>query len=179
MLASNSDKERAKQIIVEIVRQAGGSLDNKTNLYKAFYFAHLRFAEMNPGYLSSWPIVRMPRGPGIHNAGSLLDELRDQVAVSPVLKGDRIGCRFILSADAAPSTLSEKEIEAISYGVKHVICRSAANVSHKSHRISRSWNEAQSGAELNVYADLLSEDEFRAKQEKMRRLRAAYNEPRR
>ena len=70
-----SDKNRAKQIIVEIVRQAGGVLDNKTNLFKAFYRAHLKFAESNPGFLSTWKIVRMPNGPGIHRFEVLLGEL--------------------------------------------------------------------------------------------------------
>ena len=44
------------------VRQADG-FRIKTNLFKAFYHAHLEFARTQPGYLSNWPIVHMPNGP--------------------------------------------------------------------------------------------------------------------
>ncbi|MBP87557.1 MAG: hypothetical protein CMJ64_12665 [Planctomycetaceae bacterium] len=64
-IRSAAEKDRAKRIIIEIIRQADGSFERKTNLYKAFYHAHLKYAADNPGYLSKWPIVRMPRGPGI------------------------------------------------------------------------------------------------------------------
>src|SRR5829696_1839003 len=69
------DKQRAKQIIVEIIRASGGSLTNKTNLFKAFYHAHLKYAEKRPDILSDWPIIRMPRGPAIDRFNVLLGEL--------------------------------------------------------------------------------------------------------
>ena len=69
-------KGRAKQILLEIVRQApDGQFKGKLALFKAFYLAHLLYAEKSPGYLTEWPIVRMPNGPGIHAADQLLLEL--------------------------------------------------------------------------------------------------------
>ena len=58
------DKEVAKQVILEIIRQAGGVLNYKTSLFKAFYHAHLHFAETQSGYLSTWPIVACREAPG-------------------------------------------------------------------------------------------------------------------
>lgn len=72
---SNKDRLLAKKIIVEIIRQAGGKWIGKTKLYKAFYFAHLYYFESAPDYLSDWPIVRMPNGPGIDSGDELLREL--------------------------------------------------------------------------------------------------------
>ena len=70
-----ANRDRAKKVIVEIIRQAGGELTATARLYKAFYFAHLYYAETAPGYLSDWPIVKMPTGPGIHSCGGLVLEL--------------------------------------------------------------------------------------------------------
>ena len=69
------ETKRAKKIIVELVRQAGGQFQNKTNLFKAFWKAHLAYAANQPGYLSTWPIVRMPNGPGIDDFDTLLSEM--------------------------------------------------------------------------------------------------------
>ena len=69
------DKERAKCVLVEILRAADGHIGSTTELYKAFYIAHLWYASTSPGYLTDWPIVRMQRGPGIGNGHELIDEL--------------------------------------------------------------------------------------------------------
>src|SRR5262249_644234 len=66
--------DRAKGVILEILRQAGGSL-GKTKLFKAFWIAHLYYSKMAPGYLTDWPIVRMRKGPGIEDGERLLVEL--------------------------------------------------------------------------------------------------------
>ena len=69
------ESKKAKQIIKEIIRQAGGRLDGKTRLYKAFYLAHLFYFERSPGLLSDWPIVKMPNGPGIDDGDILIDSM--------------------------------------------------------------------------------------------------------
>ena len=40
-----SDKELAKEIIVEIIRQSGGVLDLTTAIFKAFYHAAIKFGK--------------------------------------------------------------------------------------------------------------------------------------
>src|SRR3974390_425277 len=72
---SMTERTKAKHVITEIIRQAGGKFTGKTRLYKAFYVAHLLFAEREAGYLTVWPVVRMPHGPGIDCGDELLAEL--------------------------------------------------------------------------------------------------------
>src|SRR5438034_9436388 len=65
----------AQQVILELIRQGKGEWVGKAKLFKAFYFAHLYYADERPGILTDWPIVRMPEGPGIHDSGTLFAEL--------------------------------------------------------------------------------------------------------
>jgi hypothetical protein len=65
----------AEQVVLGLIRAAGGEWEGKRRLYKGFYFAHLYFAEQNPGLLTDCPIARMPQGPGIHKVSELLSGL--------------------------------------------------------------------------------------------------------
>ena len=67
--------DRAKQVLVELIRAAGGEWTGKTRLYKAYYLAHFYYAETEPGYLTNWAVVKMPYGPGIECGDELLNEL--------------------------------------------------------------------------------------------------------
>jgi hypothetical protein len=162
-------KEVAKQVILEIIRQAGGVLNYKTSLFKAFYHAHLHYAETQSGYLSTWPIVRMPRGPGIDRFDALIGELLAEGAVETqqVECGEYEGFQFRLG-HVAPrrNVLPSGAAESIAYGVQQVARKSATQVSEESHAVSRAWREARDGEELNIYTDLLSPAEY---SERMRR----------
>jgi hypothetical protein len=70
-----SERELAKQIIAEIIRQAGGVLSSKTELLRVYWRAHLIYAESQPGYLSFWPLLKTAAGPVIQDADLLLAEL--------------------------------------------------------------------------------------------------------
>ena len=169
------DKEIAKTIIVEIVRQAGGVLDNKTNLYKAFYYAHLHFAEKRGYYLSMWPIVKMPYGPGIESFDLLLGELMTerQIECVPCERGDCHGFCFRVLPESFRSSLPVGAEQAIAHALKKVEGKSAKRVSQQSHLDSRSWREAADGEELNIYLDLLDENEYRSRQESAAEIAAA------
>ena len=52
------DTDRAKRVLVELIRAAGGEWTGKTRLYKAYYLAHLYYAETESGFLTNWPVVR-------------------------------------------------------------------------------------------------------------------------
>ena len=164
VVPSAAEKERAKRIIIEIIRQAGGSLKNKTNLYKAFYYAHLKYADDNPDYLSAWPIVRMPRGPGIDNFDVLLGELLltgELHASSVNAGGGKKAFHFELVNMAERfQSMSEQELEAIKYAVDKVLGKTAAECSEESHIHSRSWRSAEDGEELNIHVDSLTDEEF-------------------
>jgi hypothetical protein len=162
------DKEIAKTIILQIVRQAGGVLDNKTNLYKAFYYAHLHFADRRGYYLSTWPIVRMPRGPGIDSFDILVGELmaEGKLECKSIERGDCSGFRFSICDGVVQDNLPVGAEEAIGYALKRVQGRTAALVSAVSHVDSRAWREATDGEELNIYTDLLDDAQY--EQEKRR-----------
>lgn len=161
MGAAMSDKHRAKQILLEIIRVAGGRLRNKTNLFKAFYFSHLYYAKESPGYLSDWPIVRMPNGPGIDAAPALLAELVGEglLEIVNVPMGPFQAQEFRLKTEELPD-LPLDAFEAIRRGTKLVLGKRARRLSEFTHEFSRSWNQAADGEELDIYIDLLSEDEY-------------------
>jgi len=153
------ETKRAKRIIVELVRQAGGQLQNKTNLFKAFWKAHLHYAANSPGYLSAWPIVRMPNGPGIGDFDLLLSEMLADgwLTIDEAEVGPYRAMVFSLGPHCPPPALSTEAIEAIRAGVKAVDGMTAAAVSDQSHRESRVWREAKDGEELDIYLDLIDD----------------------
>src|SRR5712691_6586508 len=66
---------QAKDVILEILRNADGEWTGKTKLFKTFYFAHLYYANERPGFLTDWPIARLPQGPGIDKSYLLFESL--------------------------------------------------------------------------------------------------------
>lgn len=175
----SKEKQRAKQVIYEIIRQAGGEFHNKTNMYKAFWKAHLEYAKNNPGYLSLWPIVRMPKGPGIDKFDQLIGELVTDglLEIDEVQNGDFFGF-FFSTTEKEPSfpQLSQPEMDAIRFGVEFVSNKSATLVSEESHEQSRSWRASKNGEELNIYLDLLSDEEYEEKINKAKNLAKVFND---
>jgi hypothetical protein len=165
------DKERAKAIIVEIIRQADGRFRNKTNLFKAFWQAHVVYAQSHLTSLSDWPIVRMPRGPGINRFDALLGELMQEgiVETEQVQQGNFTGFVFHLLPDT-PSTLSPEEVAAVKAAVASVDGKTANHVSESSHEQSRAWQLAADGDELDVFLDVIPEDEYREREQRLKEL---------
>jgi hypothetical protein len=168
------DQSKAKQILLEIVRVAGGKLRNKTNLFKAFYFAHLYYAKDNPDYLSDWPIVRMPNGPGIDASERLIGDLvrEGEIEVVTVPVGPFVAQEYRLVNDSRPE-LSLGAIDAIRRGTQLVVGKDARSLSNLTHEYSRSWMNAANGEELNIYLDLLSDEEFQRSHEETLEIVAA------
>src|SRR5436189_4755977 len=79
-----ADREAAKHLILKIVAMAGGRLEAKSRLHKAFYAAHLIYWRERQGVLTDYPIVKMPNGPGIDDLEGLLEELVDGDALEVV-----------------------------------------------------------------------------------------------
>jgi hypothetical protein len=167
-----NSKERAKQIIIEIIRLHDGESPTKTSLFKAFYFAHLYYAKSATSYLSDWPIVRMPNGPGIDNADDLLGELVDEGVLDFRLArvGPYDAMKYSLKKSAVPADLSIEEIGAIKSAVDFVKGKSATELSTITHEYSRSWQMAQNGDELNIYIDLEPEERFAQRMQAFDRL---------
>lgn len=153
-------REQAKEILVEIVHQAGAI--SKLKLDKAFWLAHLYYYQMAPGFLSDWPVVRLPHGPGIDRAGALLGELEDEERLT-LVKEQRgpfteICCRP--GKKAAAGILSELARQAIGQAVTFVKPLSPADLGEMRNQFSRSWNTTPDGEELDIYTDLQSDEDF-------------------
>ena len=176
------DVDRAKQVLAELIRAAGGEWTGKTRLYKAYYSAHLYYAESEPGYLTNWPVVKMPYGPGIECG----DELLNQLVLSGVLArkhtavGPYTATAYCLTGKPlAAEALSQQAVRAIELAVSFVEEKGATELSDLTHEFSRSWNSAKEGQELNIYVDLIPDDEFAAREERLSTLKtellAAWN----
>jgi hypothetical protein len=172
------ETKRAKRIIVELVRQAGGQFQNKTNLFKAFWKAHLAYAANQPGYLSTWPIVRMPNGPGIEDFDTLLSEMLHDgwLTIDEVQMGQYWAMAFKLGPHCPPPSLPAGAIEAIKAGIAAVDGKTATAVSDDSHRQSRVWREAKDGEELDIYLDLIPDDERARLDDNFKILFAAFDD---
>ena len=156
--------QRAQQVLLEIARQSpGDEVKGKTKLFKIFYFAHLFYAAESPGYLTEWPIVRMPLGPGIEQFDSLISDLvrKGMLICESIRIGPYPSEKY--RAVAAPSSdtlLADDEIEAIRKAVEFASDKTAEELSAFTHEYSRAWNESdEMGQELNIYKDLLTDDE--------------------
>jgi hypothetical protein len=160
---ADDQKRLAKRLIVEIIRQSGGVLDNKTNLFEAFYHAHLHFFATQPGLLSHWPMVRLSNGPGIDDADLLLGELIEerQLRIAQVQTDEFQGFRFELTG-APDSSLPAEAMEAISFGVEQARASQRGAQPRTEGLHSRSWKAAQNGDRLNIYVDPIPEAEFNA-----------------
>lgn len=171
------DRERAERVILEILRQSGGQL-GKPMLFKAFWLAHLFYSKKAPGYLTSWPIVRMPNGPGIHRAEELIDDLvaRGNVEKTHEPKGPftEVTCR--LTDKAIEGELLPAAVEAIKEAVEFLKGHTTESISELSHDFSRSWNSLPNGEELNIYSDLIPDDVYEERQKELVELKKAYEE---
>jgi hypothetical protein len=171
------NKERAKRVILEIIRQSGGSI-GKTKLFKTFWLAHLYYSKKARGFLTDWPIVRMPRGPGIDKADRLIDELIESgnVTRSHEPKGPfmEITCR--LTDAPLDSDISPAATEAIREAVEAVRGHTAESISELSHDDSRSWRNAPNGTELDIYSDLIPDDVYEERAAELAEMKKAYED---
>ncbi len=176
------DLDRAKQVLVELIRAAGGEWTGKTRLYKAYYLAHLYYAESEPDYLTNWPLVKMPYGPGIECGDELLNELvlSGVLARKHTLVGPYTATAYSLTGKSPPGeAMSQQAVRTVEQAVSFVKEKGAAELSDLTHEFSRSWNSVQEGQELNIYVDLIPDDEFAARDQRLSTLKtellAAWN----
>jgi hypothetical protein len=177
ILDKRTERDRAKQIILEILRQSGGSL-GKTKLFKAFWLAHLYFSKSNAGYLSAWKIVRLPHGPGIDKGDALILELKKsgEITISHEPKGPYLEtvCKI---ADSAKPSLSNEAVEAIVTACRVVGGHdNASQISEWSHEFSRSWGTTPNGCELDIYSDLIPDDVYEERRQNLVELNEIYDD---
>ena len=181
MLPQPSEIRRAQQVLLEIARQSpGDEIVGKTKLFKTFYLAHLFYALKSPGFLTEWPIVRMPHGPGIEHFDTLIRNMVDQGALvcEPTFIGPYRTTRFRAVGELADGvSLAADEIKAIREAVEFTAARTAEQLSSLTHEYSRAWNESdEMGEQLNIYKDLLDEAEGQRLQQRVSEVGAELDE---
>jgi hypothetical protein len=155
-----NDVQAAKDLICQIIAAAGGRLEGKLRLYKAFYYAHLFYWQRGAGVLTQQPIVRMPLGPGIHEAKSILEALQQEgkIRVSARYNGPYQESVYELTSRFEINP-ADPRYQAVEQAVEFVRDKTAVELSEETHLYSRSWRMAKDGEILDIYADLLSDDE--------------------
>ncbi len=178
LLEEKEEKDRAKQIILHILKQAGGSL-GKSKLFKAFWLAHLFYAKNAVGYLSGWKIVRLPHGPGIDKGDDLILHLKrsGDVVLEHEPKGPYTETVCKLVEQSRLKDLSEEAVKAIDTAVGVIkLHDSVTQISEWSHEVSRSWNSTPNGAELDIYSDLIPDDVYYERKLKLEELSKVYDD---
>ena len=166
-------KTNAQQVILQLLQNAAGSWDGKTKLFQAFYFAHLYYARQEPGLLTDWPILRLPQGPGISNSAALLGGLvkNGYILVERIEEGPYPeSCYRLTDKFATEPALSGDVQAAVKAAADFVLPRTASELSQLIHERSRSWRTAQDGDILDIYIDLIPDEEYEVERQKMAEL---------
>jgi hypothetical protein len=165
-----SERDRAKQVIAEIIRAAGGMLTSKSELVRVYWRAHLVFAESQPGYLSFWPVLKTPAGPVIKDVDRLLGELvADGILQIDEPSGKGVaGFQLELSGQPAPGEIADEAVEAIEKAVAHPV----EPIDLADYHSLRSWNDASDGDELNIYVDVIPDDEYADRKRRLEEMAA-------
>ena len=168
-------REEAKRIIHGIVHLANESSIRKTLLFKVFYFAHLFYWQDSEGVLTTYPIARLPNGPGIHGHESLLQEMEQEGLISQYK--EKVGpYDAIKLVSLVPPVISEDEKRIIKNTLDFIGDRTAVEVSDMVHEYSRTWRNEKNGEILDIYLDLLSEEEWEENQREIDSAKVAIDE---
>jgi hypothetical protein len=170
MKRPRDEKQLAKEIVAEIVRQFGGVISERGPVDKAFYHAHLIYAEAEPGYLSNWPVVKLQHGAGIADLEALLAEMVRDGVLEPIAGGHRAFASSAAETDSQQAPLEPPAIKAISDAVRLVAAENTASFRTVPCVYSRSWREAEDGDELNFYCDDVPEQEYQERSAAMRKM---------
>lgn len=164
----------AQNVILAILRFGDGEWSGKVKLHKAFYFAHLYYAKDHPGFLTDWPIAKLEHGPGIHNDMKLIGDMSEAglLEVELIHEGPYPEYRYRLTEKGrnAGSDLPPDAREAIEKAALECKNRSAADLSLMTHERSRSWIEGKMGEPLNIYIDIIPDDEYQRRQQRLHEL---------
>jgi hypothetical protein len=164
----------AENVVLQILRAGDGEWSGKVKLHKAFYFAHLYYAAEHPGFLTDWPIAKLTHGPGIHNDEPLIRRLVEEglLEVELVHEGPYPEYRYRLTEKGRGRAAEMPEDARLAVEKAAEFCkdRTAADLSRMTHDHSRSWNEGQPGDILNIYIDLIPDDEYQRRQQRLQGL---------
>lgn len=163
-----------RQVLLEILRNCPNGI-GRTKLFKSFYLAHLVFATNAPGLLTDWPIARMPYGPGISDSFELLDPLEANgfLVRQDITDGMYPESVYRLTDKEFPeNSLPKAAIDAIRQATQYVLPMSAKQISNETHEHSRSWYEGKNGEILDIYTDLIGDEEYERRTRQLEHLEA-------
>jgi hypothetical protein len=169
------DRERAKRVIFEVVRQNGGAV-TRARLPTIFWLAHLFYTRKARGFLTDWPIIRTPSGAGIDCADCLIDEmvLAGNVTRSHATMGPFTETACRLSDRPLTGELAPEAAAAIGEALLFVNQHPAMSGSDLAERYSRSWQDSPDGAELDIYSDLIPDDVYEQRGRELEEAKKAY-----
>jgi hypothetical protein len=176
-LPERVDRRQAKRIILEILRQVTATKPTGSGLAResiafVFWFAHLYYAKRNPGYLTNWPLIRTSWGVEIRDASALLGELVEEelVRAEPVERGPFFVTVYQPTGKESESELSPAAVEAIRQAATEYPLFSH-HVSAWPIPFSRAWCATPVGEEMDVYLDLIPEEEYEERRRQMEGLK--------
>lgn len=148
-------------------------MESKVRLYKAFYKAHLKYFEDTGLVLSRYPIVRMPKGPGIDDGDALLNEMETHGLLkrsvgTPGKEREQV---FELTSSLAVDP-DGPEYRSILAATKWAQALRTDELSELTHQTSRSWKQGVDGQELDIYADHISDERVLRSRESAREMAA-------
>jgi len=179
MSVTEPDKALAKQLILAIIYQFGGQPVSSRKLHHAFYIAHLYYFGDQSGLLTDWPMVKGPDGPKIELAQTLIEELVQEGALKQ--KPETVGpfrtvCYQPTGVRPAESNLSEAETAAVVAAVEFVGPRSDSELSALIAELARSWRTAAMGERLNIFPDVIPEEEYSRREKELKILEEHINQ---
>lgn len=158
-----ADRKAAKDLILKILVIAGGRLEAKSRLNKAFYAAHVIYWQRCEGVLTDYPVVKLPEGPGIDGLDLLLRELEDEGLIQVILgqKGPFPQYTIRLTAKVEVDATAP-EFEPISEAVRWVKRHTVAELSRITHERPSYDAQPRVGYEQPIYLDAVPEDDLNA-----------------
>jgi hypothetical protein len=142
-----------------------------------FWFTHLYDAKSHPGYLTNWPLIRVRWGVEIKDASALLAELvaEEVVEVNQVERGPFPVTVYHATDKDGASGLPEEAAGAI---------RQAFNSDLPTWPFSwgwpgvssRAWRSTAEGEEMDIYLDLIPEDQYEEQRRQLEGLRESLGE---
>lgn len=153
----------ARDVLLAILRAAGGEWTGTTTLHMAFYYAHLHYSRNNLGLLTDQPILRTSQGPGIEQGDALIaDMIRDDLLTKELVE-DRCPSEYRYRLTDCGSSLGDlPEAARMAVEAAAGFCRekTSAELLVFLQRDSRTWREGADGDQLDLYVDLVPDEEY-------------------
>lgn len=165
--------QKAKRLIISLLKEAGGELAGPVQLNVALYKAHLFHWQAKPGVLTDHPFVKGPLIPEYGRWGDLISTLLAEQRLRVKGSMEEGNLNFALEVGRSYRTdLPDGLRPSLYKALEYVRSMPADKLVHDVQRHSRCWRLAQWDEELNIYIDLLSESEFQRTQRRDSRLEA-------